>query len=530
VVLRMLDRYGELLDPEAIARHGRKDPAVLTPTVQFRMARGLEPPGADEGFAAIEIVPFQRAPRPGAEAAGALIALEAVTRDEGGEPVLRDDAELALAAVPEGAPCLLVGWRPGAEAGVRERARDLAESLSKRAGRPVELGLCVHPAGPPVCWCRPPLPGLWLAFAERWGIDPRRSVLVGGGTAHAAMARALGLAHHPWNDEDGRPPGESVRSTTVSVHPDGNLPTRWPDVTRAGRACYESTDATTRGRGTMILVTGATGNVGGGVLAQLVEARQAVRALARDPAKLGGRGVEVVRGDLGKPETLDAAFAGADKVFLMCAGGDMTALAGNGVAAAKRAGVKHLVFLSSTSAKEGNETILGGWHRAAEVLVEESGIAHTLLRPGAFASNVLRWIGSIKAQGAVFLPTGDGKISPIDPDDIAAVAVHVLTTAGHEGKTYDLTGPEALSNAELVAKIGGAVGRPLRFVDVSDATAREGMEKAGMPEPFIAAILQMSAQVRAGRGGTVMDTVERLLGRKARTFDQWLERHAKQFA
>jgi uncharacterized protein YbjT (DUF2867 family) len=280
----------------------------------------------------------------------------------------------------------------------------------------------------------------------------------------------------------------------------------------------------------MILVTGATGNVGGGVLAQLVEAGQAVRALTRDPAKLAGRGVEVVRGDLGKPETLDAAFAGADKVFLMCAGGDMTALAGNGVAAAKRAGAKHLVFLSSTSAKEGNETILGGWHRAAEVLVEASGIAHTLLRPGAFASNVLRWLGSIKAQGAVFQPTGDGKTSPIDPDDIAAVAVHVLSTAGHEGQAYDLTGPEALSNAELVAKIGAAIGRPLRFVDVSAATAREGMEKAGMPEPFIAAILEISAQVKAGRGGAVTDTVERLLGRRARTFDQWLERHAKQFA
>jgi aryl-alcohol dehydrogenase-like predicted oxidoreductase/predicted kinase len=197
VVLRMLDRYGELLDPEAIAQRNRKDPGVIPPRVQFRMARELEPPAADEGFAEVEVVPFQRAPRPGKTASGALVALEAIAYDQGGAPVLRADAARALAAVPEGAPCLLLAWRPGADATYRGRAGELAAELSRRVGRPVEVGLCVHPAGPPVCWCRPPLPGLWLAFAERRGIDPRRSVLVGGGAAHAAMARALGLEDAP---------------------------------------------------------------------------------------------------------------------------------------------------------------------------------------------------------------------------------------------------------------------------------------------------------------------------------------------
>ncbi len=114
-----------------------------------------------------------------------------------------------------------------------------------------------------------------------------------------------------------------------------------------------------------------------------------------------------MKGDLNRSETLDAAFAGVDKVFLVCVGGDMATLAGNAVAAAKKAGVKHLVFLSSGTAGGEKETIIGRWHHDAEAVIEGSGIAWTMLRPGAFSSNTLQWIGSLKAKGAVFLPTGD---------------------------------------------------------------------------------------------------------------------------
>lgn len=281
----------------------------------------------------------------------------------------------------------------------------------------------------------------------------------------------------------------------------------------------------------MILVTGATGNVGGAVLEQLIEAGQEVRALVRDPAKLGelGRKVEVVKGDLTKPETLDAAFAGVDKVFVLCTGADLPKLAGNVVDAAKKAGVTRLVMLSSSTVVQAPEGQLGRWHVEAEAKIKASGIMFTILQPGAFASNTLNWVGSIKSRGAVFQPTGAGKAAPIDPYDIAAVAVKVLTSPGHEGKSYVLTGPEALSAAEQVAKIGAAIGKPLAFVDVTEDAAREGMVKAGLPEVYIRAILEAHAMVKAGRGADITNTVEELLGRKARTFDDWLKAHGKAF-
>ncbi|WP_170229067.1 SDR family oxidoreductase [Polyangium fumosum] len=281
----------------------------------------------------------------------------------------------------------------------------------------------------------------------------------------------------------------------------------------------------------MILVIGATGNVGGAVLAQLIEAGQKVRVLVRDPAKLGELGgkVEVVKGDLTKPETLDAAFAGVDKVFVVFAGDDLATLAGNAMDAAKKAGVKHIVMLSSSTVVEPYATLLGQWHIEAEAKIKASGLAWTILQPGAFASNTLHWVGSIKSQGVVFQPTGDGKSAPIDPHDIAAVAVKVLTSPGHEGKSYVLTGPEALSAAEEVAKIGAVLGRPLRFVDVPEAAAREGMVKAGLPEVFIRAVLEAHAMVKAGHGARITQTVEEILGRKARTFDDWLKSHGKAF-
>jgi aryl-alcohol dehydrogenase-like predicted oxidoreductase len=208
VVLRMLERYGELLEPDAIARgaktnpnlinpergFGGRAPIVITPSAQFRMLRELVPPSLDEGFAECDVVRFERAPRPGATAAGAVVALDAVADDAAGDLRPRDDAALLLARLPEGAPCLLLAWRPGADAAWRERAAAVAKDLAERSGRGVELGVCAHAEGPPVCWCRPPLPGLWLAFAERRSLDPRKSVLVGTGAAHATMARALGLA------------------------------------------------------------------------------------------------------------------------------------------------------------------------------------------------------------------------------------------------------------------------------------------------------------------------------------------------
>jgi uncharacterized protein YbjT (DUF2867 family) len=279
----------------------------------------------------------------------------------------------------------------------------------------------------------------------------------------------------------------------------------------------------------MILITGATGTVGSELVKQLVEARQKVRALVRDPAKAlkFGSGVEVVKGDLSKPETLGAAFVGVDKAFVLSAAGpDLVTLEGNAYDAAKRAGIKHIVKLSAFGVE--TDIIPGApgmkWHNESERRLRALGTAWTILRPGPFASNVINFWG-IKQRGGLFLPTGNGKDPQIDPRDIAAVAVKVLTTPGHEEKIYELTGPELLSYAEVVQKIAAVTGKPLKFVDVPVAAWSQEMLGAGFPPPMVDTLLVYFASVKAGRW-YVTSTVPDLLGRPARTFDQWAKDHA----
>jgi aryl-alcohol dehydrogenase-like predicted oxidoreductase len=170
VIVRMIERFGRVLEPEEIDKQARNDPAALAPHALFRTQRELEPPAEDEGFASIERVPFVRAPRPGG-VAGTFVALAAVGSQ-----------------LPEGSPVLVYAWQPGAAA---ESLSALRASLEAK-GR-VELAVCTHPGGRPICWCRPPLPALLLTFAQRYGIDLRASTLYGVSATDAAMARALGM-------------------------------------------------------------------------------------------------------------------------------------------------------------------------------------------------------------------------------------------------------------------------------------------------------------------------------------------------
>jgi uncharacterized protein YbjT (DUF2867 family) len=172
---------------------------------------------------------------------------------------------------------------------------------------------------------------------------------------------------------------------------------------------------------------------------------------------------------------------------------------------------------------------LGKWHRAGEKLLEGSGIAWTFLRPGGFSSNALGWIGTIKAQGKVYYPTGTGKLAVIDPRDIAASGVAALTTPGHEGKAYDLTGPEALSTGEMCQVLTKVIGKQVDYVDVPDAAARESMLGAGMPAPVVDALLEFTAMVRAGQGAMVTEDVKKLTGQPARSFETWARDFASAF-
>ncbi len=280
----------------------------------------------------------------------------------------------------------------------------------------------------------------------------------------------------------------------------------------------------------MILVVGANGTVGSRVVALLRERGEEVRALVRDTRKAAqlGDSVEVVTADLARPETLAPAFAGVAKLFLLTAGPD--ALERNAIDAARTAGVRHVVKLSSMGFGPRRDALaIGGWHRAAEAHLEASGIPWTILLAGGFASNALGWARTIKAQGAAFAATGDGRVAVVHPDDLAAAAVVALTEPGHEGRRYELTGPEALSFAEQVACIGEAIGRPLRFTDVPKEAARGAMIEMGMPEPMVSGMLEVMANIKAGGAATVSGDLERLLRRKPRTFAEWARESADAF-
>lgn len=277
----------------------------------------------------------------------------------------------------------------------------------------------------------------------------------------------------------------------------------------------------------LILVLGATGTIGGAVVAQLTDAGQRVRIGARDLAKanrlFGGR--DIVRADLDEPATLAEAFAGVDKAFIVSNGPGIP-LEANAYAAAKIVGVKHIVRVSAQQVEfpEVASLMLGQLHLDAERQLRESGVAWTLLRPSTFSSNMLVPFLVDLREGA-FLPAGNGKEAPVDPRDIAGVGVRALTSPGHEGKTYVLTGPELLSYAEMMAKLSAVVGRPLRHIDLPEADARARFGAMGVPALLVDAILANYQAVRAGRAA-VTTTIPALLGRPARTFDHWLEDHS----
>ncbi len=282
----------------------------------------------------------------------------------------------------------------------------------------------------------------------------------------------------------------------------------------------------------MMVVTGATGTVGSQVVKQLVAAGHSPRAVVRNVEKAKqklGVGVECVPGDLGDVASLDRAFAGATKLFLLSGGPDLVKFEANALAAAKKAGVSHIVYLSVLGAQ--NEVgELATWHRATEKSIEASGLSYTFLRPTSFMSNTLHWVPSLKAQGKAFQATGDGKVSAIDPRDIAAVAVAALTKPGHEGKRYDLTGPVALSGPEQIAVLSLVTGKSFQFVDISDEAARDGMLKAGMPPALVAGLIRYYGAIRAGHSAAVSPDFEKAMGRKPGTFENWAKDHAALFA
>lgn len=278
----------------------------------------------------------------------------------------------------------------------------------------------------------------------------------------------------------------------------------------------------------MILVTGGTGTVGRELVQQLLEADQPVRVFTRDARKVAhlDQRAERAVGDLTKPETLAAAMHGVERIFLVTF---ETRHDINVLEAAQRAGVKQVVKLSTLEARD-HVLQVGKWHYEREELIRASGLAWTFLRPGMFMTNTIQWwAAGIKQQGAVYFPGGKGRVAPVDPRDVAAVATAALTQPGHTGKAYELTGPELLSMGEMVQIIARVLGRPVRYVDIPPLFAKIWMLKSGMDNTLVAALMEVLAALRKNKGAQRTDMVEQVTGHPPRTFEAWCREHSAAF-
>jgi uncharacterized protein YbjT (DUF2867 family) len=283
----------------------------------------------------------------------------------------------------------------------------------------------------------------------------------------------------------------------------------------------------------MILITGATGTVGAEVVKQLVADAQPVRALVRDPQRaaraLPGE-VELFRGDLLDADSMAEALQGVERMFLLSPPSErMLELETSAIAAARAARVAHLVKLSVINADPAARSFFEREHGKAEEAVRASGLTFTFLRPNFFMQNALRLAGTIKSQGAIYQPAADAAASYIDTRDIAAVAAKGLTTRGHEGRIYTLTGPEALTQAQLAEILSRAVGKPIRYVDVPRDAGKQAMLDVGVPQWQAEAVSQLMDDLRAGRMARVTDDVREVTGRVPRTFEQFAHENRAAF-
>jgi (4-alkanoyl-5-oxo-2,5-dihydrofuran-3-yl)methyl phosphate reductase len=281
----------------------------------------------------------------------------------------------------------------------------------------------------------------------------------------------------------------------------------------------------------MILITGATGNVGSELVKQLFAKGESLRVVTRDESKVAHLDPNIERfvGEISSEATADRALDGVNRIFMFPLIIEQNNQSNNLLLSrAKKAGVKQVVMLSSLGAEMGTSKI-GELHKEKEQLVEKSGIAWTFIRPGAFMSNAFRWEPTIKAQGKVFSPTGNGKVAPISPRDIATALAVALTSAGHEGKIYLLTGPELLSAPEQVAILSRAIGKSIQCVDVPVSAATEQFSKTGAPWFLVDGLRQLWEGIKEGKSEVQTKDLEYLTSSKGESFESWCIQHRDKF-
>lgn len=282
----------------------------------------------------------------------------------------------------------------------------------------------------------------------------------------------------------------------------------------------------------MIIVTGATGNIGGELVRLLVERGVKVRALSRNPPGTGSpSGVEWVAVDLAERPRLTEIFEGAARLFLLTGNvADMVRLQKNAIEAAEEAGVRHVVKVSALGASDHSKSVIGLWHYNVERVLRAASLDWTILRPHVFMQNLLEQAESIRDEGKLYSPSGAARIPMIDTRDIAAVAAAILTEAEHAGKRYTLTGPEPLSYEEAARILSDAIGQKLTYVAETYDQTWVRRRLLGDPPWLIAAQLALAGYQREG-GGTdiITDAVDRIAGRPPHTFSEFARDHASSF-
>jgi len=280
----------------------------------------------------------------------------------------------------------------------------------------------------------------------------------------------------------------------------------------------------------MILITGASGNVGKEVLKQVAATGAKVRAAFQTVTKAAAApsGVEIATMDYNKPETLQAALKGIERVFLVAPPTpNLPALERKAIDEIKQSGVRHVVKLSAMG---GRDAIFPRQHADSEDYIKSSGVPYTFLRPNGFMQNFVTYNGAtINTQNAFYGSQGDGEVSQIDLRDIAAVAVKTLTEDGHQGKAYTLTGPEALSNARVAEILSEDTGREIRYVDLPAEQFKQALLGAGLQEWSANALVDLQQFYRRGSASAVTRDVEQLLGRKPISFEQFSRDYAQAF-
>jgi uncharacterized protein YbjT (DUF2867 family) len=242
------------------------------------------------------------------------------------------------------------------------------------------------------------------------------------------------------------------------------------------------------------------------------------------------RGIKTFVGDFDAPATLYPALAGVEKLFVLSSvDPQQVQQQGKMIKAAQEVGIRHVVKLSASCAAPDSPSPIKRWHYETEQQIIRSGIPYTFLRPNYYMQNTLKWVRTIRDQGLFYLPIEDAIVSQVDVRDVAAVAAVVLSSNGHQGHAYEITGREALSFEDVADQFSQALGRPVRYVRTSFEEARRHMIESGMEEWLASAVTQTYRLMKGGGAAHVTDVVARLTGSEPISFREFVSDYAAAF-